>query len=1610
MDAVTCGAAIESPPGEAPVRPFRTEPLTVAAMQNHLSSRASHVLSQLIETFAIPESGVGIQALLHELRADLLVLRKIFVIPDWAIALEDLRISLVTEFGDDSVRDLASVRSQPKNALRDYLAPLNTKLSPDRLRAVRAMRGAVTLKLIASHEQISTSLAEEIKRWLNGDGPASLTLQNIRPQQLWTVRQSYPCDSLTARLVTHLIEALEARLDDPFKKVGPASTFTAPATQEAIDDEEDGDKGESPTPASQNPPDPLRGFVAEAGNAGVRLFAGVPTFHCMHPAELGMTMPQVIQQWRGNASDEGLAALLTLFTRILPSGFGRLPISADGGAGIWVDVAAGHVCWNLDEVISSHHKEKPFQRSSHDRFVRIPLPGEVANDLRTRLAKVVKARTVDQLFALNMESLAKATKSMLRRLALSSHRPTLTRLSRTWSRYILALCQDEVYAAAIGIDFTIGTSANFNYAMLLGKRLLKILPEAYKRIGLSGELPTGLLGDVGSLWLPDVHQVASFVESALNGVARIIRGLPKRTSKRAIQTAHNEVSVKLYAVFMLLSGSRPLSEETITRSRIDCITGVGIKTDKRTAPYHERRPVCLAPTLRAWLQLYIAWLQLLAYRMASEDKALSGAIASVISLSLDGDGHPLFFRFLDDGQVVPLGSVDLEAVYTEFGIKNNGGRHFLDWLFRNAEVDSAAIMAWAGRGNPGQEGFGSWSAAVPIEVLGACANVIEDWLGTLSLPPVPKLQPRPLPTAGLRTMRPAYIPKLLQSKPDWASEIANRPQEPCPFHDSTVAFASFYAKAFRMWRRHAPPEGWLGVALSLIFEDGVFHEDELDGMLKVLQQGTLYRHHREFFSDSKSDSLGIRRVWVSETTIRLLYQIEEAGGARFAGEDLGQRVEQFIAVVHPDAKGKGLAFIMACGRAYYSLRVPGVLFGWMRGFRFARISRPETVARHLIGAIEHPKFDVRRRCRGNARTPEVIRRAMTRCVKKVRGGSSHASQLSWLGGYLNAILPDFEVSSHEALVAGYLIHLCAEQKNIFTVARYESGARSFIEKAADAIAKLGFSQVDWKLLIDSCLVNENEALAEGPSRTSINHALEWLGIDIRIYRRKGPPQSAFRYAEFPSARERGIAVGLLDAQKTTVGDDWDLAATALMLLFEHPHRWDAVSHLRLCDAALEVVHPHLVITPESGGALKTDNASRVLFLRDGGLVARLKGICAQRQSRFPNDPLVPIFGDDGDPRTNVAAARIHDLIGEALGCATGSPIIRIHDTRDAVISGAIAALMDPDGEGCAGRALHYRQGMFRDSVDNGHGAPDVSVENYGNGLDILRRRWVTRINGALDCPPSIAFLSKVTGILAATYRKRLSRNGSATHDLFENFGDDMKLRTEARVVLLSSLVMDGQEHLPFDRGSVDENLLNGAALYVGLRLLGESQHHARLASRLTEAYASRMDSGITAINRRRPITLASRDDINRDTFVEAVIESGLVIAMHAAQPPRVVINRLATAMPLAGDPWEFATAEDALNLKSWFGVWKANGIDCEVVIKPGARSAVDDYLLGQLRNAGVSRARHLPGRHFPRGVCASLRFLSAKEMNSSGNARASPQLAFLVTACSLSLLLQHQGD
>lgn len=1614
MDTVTCGAPIESPTGEAWTRPDIAKTPTkfsLDAVRHRLDSSGVIVLDQLVKTFLLPESGVGLQGLLGELRADLAELRNIIDVPPWANSLEDLRTKLIAGWRDDHVRDMGSLRSQRKSPLRDFLSPLGKSLTAKRHRAVRAVRGLLALKLLAGRDQISADLTGELNRWLGGDGPESLVPEGIQAHQLRELRQCYEIDSQTARLIVHLIQALEAKLNNPFEDQGPAATFVAPTKKVAeVEDDED-DDGEPASSEERTPSDPLRGFLAEPGKAGVRVFSGVPTYHGMQPYELDLSIPLVIRQWESICGEEGLAALLTLFTRVLPTRFSKIPLSHGNGAGIWIDVEAGCICVNLDEVISSHHEGKPFRRSPNDRMLRIPLPLEVAKDLRRRASKAGNPPSLDQLFQGDMAVLAKTTKSMLRSISLTSHRPTLTRLSKTWSRYILFQCHDEAYASGIGIDFTVGTSSNFNYFMMRGTRLAEILGKAYRSIGFSGKLSVETLEDTGSLWLPDIQNVGAFLTSAFAETSRQIKLLPKRATKKKLFAAHNKVATRIYAVLKLLLAGRELAEETIARSRIDPASGVAVSTDKRTAPYHERRLAFLCPTLRNWLNTYLSWLQLLAYRLYSEDRALANKIASAIDISLDGDVHPLFFLFGEKGEVIPLGAGDLATLYSEYGIKNNGGRHLLDWLFREAELDSAAIMGWMGRGYPGQEAFSSWSAAVPQESQQACADVIENWLSTLSLPTAPDLSPRPLPFVATRTKLSQYIPSLLQSSPDWPEDHPSRRAEPCPFEDGTVVLASSYEKLFRSWRRHAPPSGWLGVALSLIIEDGVIHRDELDGLLHELQTGTLYRHERENFIDCVPTRLGIRRTWLSETTVRLVQNILEPSQAPVTFADLDKTLDEFLNWGLPEAAGRGFEFVMTCASACYAIRMPGVLYGWVRGFRFTRTSRPETLARHKLGLIEHPRFDTRRgQHRRQPRSPEKILQALKKAARNAKGHKSHKSQIEWLSSYLEAILPDFETSSQEYITTSYLLYLCQSQKNIFTIIRYETGARRFLEMAAVALAEFGSSQVDWKSLVISCLENEDGSINESPDRTAINHALEWMGIDLRAFRRSGPPPASLMYAEMPSLSEGEIAVRLLSDLQISVGDDWHLAAVALQLLLQQPHRWDGIANLRLCDVLLEVDHPHLVITWEAGADLKTGNAPRVLDIFEEELVASLEEICEQREARFPNDRLVRIFGDNDDPRTTRTARRIHILICEALTRATGSAVIRPHDTRGCVISQRIDSLLSPHKATRPHRTLDARQGMFRITVAAGQSAPDVPMENYTHNFDVHRRNWVTKINDDLNCKPSTKFLSKVTGIPEATYRKRISRLGTSQFDVFEGFDPASVPNTGVKLIQLSSLVVEGQDQLPWNPDFVGEDVSTGSALYVGLRLLGESENASQLASKMTSDSARTLEKGITALNRRRVSLLKAREDINRDVFVDEVLGGGLAIAMKAVSPHPAAINRLVTVMSEIGDPWGFTNPEDILELRPWVGAWRANGIELEADLNPGSNSSMDNYILDRWDDIGIKRSKGLPSRYFKRGIQASLKFLPEKGPKAPGKSRASPQLSFLASVCALSILLMTQGD
>lgn len=1588
-----------------PYIPQSTSETALEALKNALNLQSLHVLEQVVASFLVRDSCVGLIALLEETKRDLAMLSKVFDVPAWSQDVLQIHSPIQTYLRTNSAKDLDSLSGETTSPLRDYLSPLNSKISPTQQRALRAVRGLITLNTLSGRGQIARELAKELKGWMSGKYPKGLTLDALHPVAMWEICKALPQDSLTARLLNECISALKAKLSNPFRAVIP--TFTTIASNQgreqenvipAPDEQQDEDEA-----ISDIPTDPFRGFLAEPSNASARRFCGVHTFQTVYPFELVQLGPKLIKHMRGKYPDEALAALLTLFIRILPSAFDRIPVGRNDVAGLWIDLKIGAICWNLDEAVFSARNGEHFVRSQEDRIVIIPLPLEILIELRGRATETGHTKSLADLFQGPISALAKTTKAFLRGISDSSHRPSLTKLARTWGRHLLNICHDEVYASALGIDFTLGTDANFHYVKLRGKRIGEILKAAYPQIGFSGELLTSEPPDVGSLRLPDEHVISDFLRKTLGETKTLIEEFPRRASLEKLRETHNRIAPKIYAVIMLLLGLRPLEEGTITGYRIDLISGLVSISDKRTAPYHERRICLLPPTLQQWLKAFIAWIHLVAYRLYAEDRAIALTILSATECNLDGDIYPLFFRFTKKLQTTTLGSSDQSIIYSKFGIENNGGRHFLDWLFRDEELDSASIMFWKGRGNPGQELAGSGSMAIPFITLSTCADILENWLVKLDLPSAPILNPRQLPPNSIPRLKAKYLPKLLKAKPSSASTLLptfHGAIEPCPFADSTVMLGSLFPEIFSEWRKRPPPDGWPGIILSLVLEDGLVLEAEVLGVIQQLLDGVIYHDVQDAFVDTTTHSLGIRRTWFSATSIRLIDRFFQEKCCSSEPKQILDDAEPVLRAHLPATRGRGIHLIMASTFAFASLRIPAALTAWVQGRRFARTSRPQTVARHLSGHIEPPTFDTQRRRRSIAGI-DAVQEAF-RKAEDILARGSHTSAIDELRTALLTAENEYEYPSVEAFQLGYVLHLCADQENLWSIERYERGVRRFLKLAAQSVLENGDEGTNWEDVVIVSLSDE-KTHGDSPERTAINHALEWMGIDAHTYRRNGAPPSAFKYSERLSEREYQAALGLLKSHSHKTGDDWHLASVALRLLNEAAHRWDGLAHLRLCDVALDLATPFIVIVNEAKGALKTGNAPRGLKQNDGELIAELKQICALRNARFPGDDLTPIFGDIGNSRTIETATRIHSQITQALWHATGSPSIQVHDMRHTVISRQIAELMETAPQG-KHDPLTLRQGLFKIAFDAGQAGPKVAIESYGDDFDRYRRTHYSRIIDELNYPPSNRFLSKLTGVSEESYRKRESRKTPDSRHVLEGFSWE-KLNVGGSRIPLKNLVAPGMAQITWTAEALKEDALTDGGIYLGLRLLNESETISRQASGLSEESARRTEVLLGKLKQLRTSSLEARPDINRQRFFDAMLTTRLVVAMRASAPHQNIIQRVLTAFHSVGDEWRFATPDDALDLSPWISVWKANGIFTEFCLKSSGRSQLDNSRIDRAYLSSFAEARVIPSRHFTRNTNVILKFAHQYPKDRSVSFRASPNLSFLLSVCALSIFI-----
>lgn len=195
-------------------------------------------------------------------------------------------------------------------------------------------------------------------------------------------------------------------------------------------------------------------FLGEKQNVGI-----IERYDYVQKFEIEIIIPEIVEDLKDtNLSKLALATLLTFFLHCRPKRFRSIALDPNQEATAWLDIQGGCFCWALNALIDKH-KQDPASKTS----VCIPLPDEIVSCLhQLSLQHQDSHYNLGDLFNCDMTVLDTECKQYLRGKSLTSHRLILSRLETSYSRYVLAHTNDEVYAAAIGLDFCIGTTSNFN--------------------------------------------------------------------------------------------------------------------------------------------------------------------------------------------------------------------------------------------------------------------------------------------------------------------------------------------------------------------------------------------------------------------------------------------------------------------------------------------------------------------------------------------------------------------------------------------------------------------------------------------------------------------------------------------------------------------------------------------------------------------------------------------------------------------------------------------------------------------------------------------------------------------------------------------------------------------------------------------------------------------------------------------------------------------------------------------------------------------------------------------------------------------------------------------
>ena len=1115
-------------------------------------------------------------------------------------------------------------------------------------------------------------------------------------------------------------------------------------------------------------------FLGEKQNVGI-----IERYDYVQTFEIELIIPKIVEDLKDpNVSKLALATLLTFFLHCRPKRFRLIAINSTQEATAWLDIYDGCFCWSLSALIERNKKD-PDNKTS----LCIPLPCEIVSYLRQLYPQYQEnPETLGDLFNCDLTELDAECKRYLRGKSLTSHRPTLSRLETSYSRYVLSLTNDEVYAAAIGLDFCIGTTSNFNYCVIRGKKLTQVLQSVYKNLGFSERI-FATQNDVGSRTGLIFNQVWELTESLSIRAYDIISTVPRNLTFQNILEIHNHLTLTVSSLLVIFTGHRAAEAYTFSAQTVDLERKLCIICDKRVTDYQQVRLVPIPSLICQWLELYFRWLESLKYRLSTINKQLAFQVEAAIN-STSAHSHPLFFTILNN-KIEPFSSRDFSKVTKNLNLPTNCGRHFLDYVLRDGGLDSAHIMAFEGHANLGQEAYGPISVMSLIQIADKTRDAIDESIHLRKLTPPPRFNPRQYDCSALRLPRIKFT-NLLTDK----YEIKDERSAQCPFHEKSLESLNALIKHSQNWRKASGEITLSDLVYSLTLIDGVASQDELQEVVSQILEGQIYMLDKSLFVDTVTKILGVRRVWISFSTILIAAALAEDGDAK-------QLKLNF----------KNIAFksfyqsLIESVAAHYSAYSPGVLAAWVRGEVCSRTTRPGTLARHYFNCPEITNFGFTKFKRREVLLDDyLIRKAINRACDSSQNIGTNETRLKHLSVEINELL-DFQIDEISTLVlAKFTLYLISIQIAVSTVSRYYSAVRQFLDCFLDELSEFSqLTQINWSEIVKSWQQSKRLDAESGPETAAVNHFLTFVDSDIKIKGSLHDLSSAvMEHADFPSQDEITKTFDCIE-KNPGLDEAARLKAKVIIgLLAQYAMRPSEVRSIRLCDVYTGD-QAHFVITSEAIGKVKTRNANRVLLLKDDQFYTRENLLrLYDFKTGLPDKAF--LFGDDVDGSTLDGSQLLFNIVHDALQHIAGFNV-SIMSFRHFNVSREVGCAIDNAGMD----ALKDRKILSVIAANSGHGNASTTLQNYCCDLDRRRDKFWEQHRSNLKFGNPIPEIKERVGL---DFKGNLPFNQSSLLLLMQIIRDQFP-KAHARIKNCQDFVLKGNQIL----GSLAETNYKHLAAY-----------------------------------------------------------------------------------------------------------------------------------------------------------------------------------------------------